>query len=57
MFLGAISTFRVADAGALYTEVTERGLTVAASEEMPWGDRVFTVEDPDGNVLRLGSPG
>lgn len=47
----------VADAGVLYRELADKGVTIAsAPEEMPWGHLVFTIEDPDGNTLRLGSP-
>ena len=47
----------VADARALHAEVTGKGASASAPEAMPWGDVVFEVTDPDGNVMRFGSEG
>lgn len=38
---------RLVDAGAA---------AVAEPADMPWGERVAQVRDPDGNVLHLGEP-
>ena len=47
----------VADAVALHDELAAREVPIAsAPEAMPWGETVFTIEDPDGNKLRFGSP-
>ena len=47
----------VADATALHGEFAGRQVPIASPpESMPWGETVFTIEDPDGNILRFGSP-
>lgn len=47
----------VADAAALFRDFQKRGVKISSPlEDMPWGHKVFTLEDPDGNILRLGSP-
>ena len=46
----------VSDADALHEEVRARGAIVRhAPTNYPWGAREVHLEDPDGNVLRLGS--
>ncbi len=45
------------DVDALYAELVRRGARVRAKpENKPWGMREMQVADPDGNVLRIGSP-
>ncbi len=46
----------VDDARALHAEVTGKSAETDPPEPMPWGHVVFTVTDPDGNVMRFGSP-
>jgi len=47
----------VSDARALYDEFTGKGVEIAeAPAEAPWGELVFEVRDPDGDILRIGSP-
>ena len=47
----------VADAESLYHELKKRGTKISSPlEDMPWGHKVFTLEDLDGNILRIGSP-
>ena len=47
----------VANARALFDAVTAMGAeTHGAPEQMEWGEVVFSLSDPDGNVLRFGSP-
>ena len=47
----------VEDAEALHQELVSRGTPVKdALHEAEWGHLVFSVEDPDGNTLRFGSP-
>ncbi|MGI9391050.1 MAG: bleomycin resistance protein [Boseongicola sp.] len=46
----------VDDARGLHGEVTSNGGKADAPESMPWGHVVFVVTDPDGNVMRFGSP-
>lgn len=46
----------VSDADALHEELLARGARIRhAPTNYPWGSRELHVEDPDGNVLRLGS--
>lgn len=45
------------DVDALYVELVRRGATIRARpENKPWRVREMQVADPDGNVLRIGSP-
>ena len=45
------------DVDALYTELVRRGAQIKAKpDNKPWGMREMQVADPDGNVLRIGSP-
>ena len=47
---------RVSDVDALYEEFLAKGASVRhPPANYPWGSRELHVEDPDGNVLRLGS--
>ena len=52
---GAVCCVRVADADALYEQYRERGAKIVEEiGEKPWGVREFTIEDLDGNLLRIG---
>ena len=55
----AVSIYvNVADAQALYEEITGKGVVIEAPPEaMPWRHVVFELQDPDGNIMRFGSPG
>jgi lactoylglutathione lyase len=45
------------DVDELHTELVRRGAVIKAlPENKPWGVREMQVSDPDGNVLRIGSP-
>jgi catechol 2,3-dioxygenase-like lactoylglutathione lyase family enzyme len=45
------------DVDALYDDFVARGAIIRARpENKPWGMREMQVADPDGNVLRIGSP-
>jgi catechol 2,3-dioxygenase-like lactoylglutathione lyase family enzyme len=45
------------DVDRLYRELVTRGATIKAPPaDMPWNLREMQVADPDGNVLRIGSP-
>ena len=49
--------FVIDDADALYSSL--EGGTIAITHiphDTEWGDRVFEIEDFDGNALRFGSP-
>jgi predicted enzyme related to lactoylglutathione lyase len=47
-------SFEVDDVDALLDKVTELGGTVdGPPNDMPWGQRVAHVHDPDGNQLNL----
>jgi catechol 2,3-dioxygenase-like lactoylglutathione lyase family enzyme len=51
--------FHVDDVDALYRQVVAAGLSPrAAPRDAPWGERMFPIDDPDGNDLsfarRLG---
>jgi uncharacterized glyoxalase superfamily protein PhnB len=47
--------FYVDDADAAYRAVLDAGgSSEGEPEDMPWGERVATVRDPDGNLLYLG---
>jgi uncharacterized glyoxalase superfamily protein PhnB len=44
------------DVDAAYASAVDAGAeAVAGPEDMPWGERVAQVRDPDGNVLYLGT--
>jgi catechol 2,3-dioxygenase-like lactoylglutathione lyase family enzyme len=45
------------DVDKLYADLVRRGAKIQARpENKPWGVREMQVADPDGNVLRIGSP-
>ncbi|SEC02570.1 Uncharacterized conserved protein PhnB, glyoxalase superfamily [Microbacterium hydrocarbonoxydans] len=45
------------DAGRAFTDAIAAGTeSVAAPEDMPWGERVAQVHDPDANLLYLATP-
>lgn len=45
------------DADAMYSSAVAAGAqSVAVPEDMPWGERVAQVRDPDGNLLYLATP-
>jgi predicted enzyme related to lactoylglutathione lyase len=47
----------VADVGALVPRVADLGGTVTGGpNDMPWGQRVLHLKDPDGNVVNLTQP-
>jgi catechol 2,3-dioxygenase-like lactoylglutathione lyase family enzyme len=46
----------VEDADALAREWQSAGVSVNPPEDMPWGQREGVCIDPDGNVIRFGSP-
>jgi predicted enzyme related to lactoylglutathione lyase len=44
----------VPDVGAVLPRVTELGGTAdSAANDMPWGQRVAHIKDPDGNLINL----
>jgi predicted enzyme related to lactoylglutathione lyase len=46
--------FAVSDVDDVFTELTKAGATLRSGVRTePWGGRVFTVSDPDGNVFDL----
>jgi predicted enzyme related to lactoylglutathione lyase len=46
-------TFAVEDVDALLPRVRELGGTAADANDMPWGQRVAHIQDPDGNAVNL----
>jgi predicted enzyme related to lactoylglutathione lyase len=46
----------VDDVDALLPRVTARGGTANPANDMPWGQRVAHVQDPDGNPINLVQP-
>jgi len=46
----------VDDVDALLPQVTACGGTANPANDMPWGQRVAHVQDPDGNPLNLVQP-
>jgi len=50
--------FYVGDPDAIYKEWTDAhvGGRLVPPEPKPWGMREMTYSDPDGNLLRIGSP-
>lgn len=46
----------VDDADALAAEWREAGADVGSPEDTPWGKREGVMIDPDGNIIRFGSP-
>lgn len=47
----------VDDVDAAFDEMTAAGASpVAEPRSEPWGERVASVRDPDGNVVHLGAP-
>ena len=55
--LGIQVYVNVADAGLLSEEYGAQGVEfVEPLHDAEWGERVFVIQDPDGNLLRFGSP-
>jgi uncharacterized glyoxalase superfamily protein PhnB len=63
--VGAAVYFYVEDVDALFRRLQAAGLNTPGRPDSPvedgpvdqtWGMREFYVRDPDGNVLRFGSP-
>lgn len=53
----AILEFLVDDVDAEYTRLSGLGLEfVAEPRTMPWGNRVFFLRDPDGNLIGVFTP-
>jgi catechol 2,3-dioxygenase-like lactoylglutathione lyase family enzyme len=54
----AVAYLDVEDANALYAEWTQPGIggQTAPPADMPWGMHEGTHTDPDGNIIRYGSP-
>jgi uncharacterized glyoxalase superfamily protein PhnB len=47
----------VDDADAAYATTLAAGAeSIAAPEDLPWGERVAQVRDPDGNLLYVATP-
>jgi predicted enzyme related to lactoylglutathione lyase len=46
----------VDDADALAAEWREAGADIRSPEDTPWGRREGVMIDPDGNIIRFGSP-
>lgn len=46
----------VDDADALAAEWRAAGADVRSPEDTPWGQREGVMIDPDGNIIRFGSP-
>jgi len=46
----------VDDADGLAAEWREAGADVRSPEDTPWGKREGVMIDPDGNIIRFGSP-
>ena len=46
----------VDDADGLAAEWREAGADVRSPEDTPWGKREGVTIDPDGNIIRFGSP-
>ncbi len=44
---------RVMNIDRLYYEFTRKGVQVSAPENKPWGEREFSIVDPNGNLLRF----
>ena len=44
------------DADALVAEWRESGADVRPPEDTPWGQHEGVTPDPDGNIIRFGSP-
>jgi catechol 2,3-dioxygenase-like lactoylglutathione lyase family enzyme len=52
---GGVTCLRVSDVEGVYAACREAGSRIISKlEEKPWSMREFSVEDPDGNVLRIG---
>ena len=52
----ATAYLHVDDADALAAEWRAAGADVGSPEDTPWGRREGVVTDPDGNIIRFGSP-
>jgi catechol 2,3-dioxygenase-like lactoylglutathione lyase family enzyme len=52
----ATAYLHVDNADALAAEWGEAGADVGSPEDTPWGQREGVVRDPDGNIIRFGSP-
>lgn len=52
---GGVTCVRVSDVAAVHAGCLEAGGKITSElEEKPWSMREFSVEDPDGNLLRIG---
>jgi catechol 2,3-dioxygenase-like lactoylglutathione lyase family enzyme len=51
----AICSLFVDDVDEIYERCRPTGCVVSELELKPWGVREFSVEDPDGNVFRIGT--
>jgi uncharacterized glyoxalase superfamily protein PhnB len=45
----------VPDSDDWHARLAAAGLPVSAIEDMPWGMREFTLTDPSGNRVRIGT--
>lgn len=45
---------RTSDISALYSSIKEMGIKTTALETKPWGQREFSLLDPDNNLLTFG---
>jgi uncharacterized glyoxalase superfamily protein PhnB len=52
----ATAYLHVDDADALAAEWRDAGADVRSPEDTPWGRREGVLIDPDGNIIRFGSP-
>jgi predicted enzyme related to lactoylglutathione lyase len=52
----ATAYLHVDDADALAAEWRGAGVDVGSPEDTPWGKREGVIIDPDGNIIRFGSP-
>ncbi len=51
---GMFIALEVADVEAVHAELKAKGLNVTELSDAPWGQRRFSVQDPDGVALDIG---
>jgi uncharacterized glyoxalase superfamily protein PhnB len=47
---------RVSDLDSQHARLTSRGVSVTPIQTQPWGERNFSLTDPDGYVWQYGAP-
>lgn len=49
-------SLQVEDVDAYYEKISQRGVAATDPREQPWGDKMFTLKDPDGHIWNFVTP-